>query len=167
MALRGHSGKINERGSNMGKLESTAEWQGGLEFSISAGSHTLTTDAPEIYGGKNHGPKPTHMLLAGLMGCTGMDVASLLQKMRVPVSKITLDSHADVAEQDPHIFKSIELNYRFEGEDDFGQYAEQIVRAIHMSKEKLCCVSIMYSHFCVITTRAYVNGAEVNCIADC
>ena len=38
-----------------------------MEYAIHAGDHVVITDAPEVYGGQNHGPKPTHMLLAGLM----------------------------------------------------------------------------------------------------
>ena len=70
----------------MARLESSAEWQGGMEYKIQTGDHAITIDAPEIYGGQNRGPKPTYMLLAGLMGCTGMDVASVLKKMRVSVA---------------------------------------------------------------------------------
>jgi putative redox protein len=145
----------------MAKLQAQAQWQGGMEFQIKAGDHTLVTDAPEIYGGKNHGPKPTHMLLAGLMGCTGMDVASLLRKMHVAVTNIALDSCADVVDQDPHVFTAIELDYRFEGPEELIQSVDKIRKAIHLSKEKLCCVSIMFSHFCPIHTRVYVNGAEI------
>lgn len=146
----------------MAKLESTAEWQGGMEYLIHLGDHALTIDAPEVHGGQNRGPKPTYMLLAGLMGCTGMDVASLLTKMRVPVGKITLDSCADVADQDPHVFNTIELNYRFEGGPELLDHLAQVKKAIRMSKEKLCCVSIMFSSFCPIRSRAYVNGIEVD-----
>ena len=145
----------------MSKLESSAEWQGGKEYRIKVGDHYITTDAPEIFGGKNHGPKPPYLLLAGLMGCTGMDVASLLGKMRVPAGKITLDTTADVAEVDPHVFTSIELNFRVEGEGDFMLYKDQIVKAIRMSEEKLCSVSIMYQRFCEIRTHAYINGVEI------
>jgi len=145
----------------MARLEASAEWQGGMEYLIHLGEHALTIDAPEIYGGKNHGPKPTYMLLAGLMGCTGMDVASLLVKMRVPVEKIALDSSADVANEDPHIFRSIELNYRFDSSKDLQSHIPQILKAIHLSKEKLCCVSIMYNQFCTIHSHAYVNGVEI------
>jgi putative redox protein len=145
----------------MAKLESKAEWQGGMEYLIHAGDHDITIDAPVIYGGNNHGPKPTYMLLAGLMGCTGMDVASLLAKMRVPVGKIVLDSCADVAEEDPHVFRSIELNYRFDGPVDLSQQTAQILKAIHISKEKLCCVTIMFNQFCAIHSRAFVNGVEI------
>jgi putative redox protein len=145
----------------MAKLESKAEWQGGMEYRIQAGDHQITTDAPEVYGGKNRGPKPTHMLLAGLMGCTGMDVAMLLEKMRVPVDAIALDSSADVAEEDPHVFRSIELNYRFSGSEALLRDKDKVVKAIHMSKQKLCCISIMFSRFCTIHSKAFINGQEI------
>lgn len=145
----------------MAKLESKAEWQGGMEYRIQAGDHQIITDAPEVYGGKNHGPKPTHMLLAGLMGCTGMDVAMLLEKMRVTVGAISLDSCADVADEDPHVFRSIELNYRFSGSEELLKDKDKVVKAIHMSKQKLCCVSIMFSRFCTIHSRAFINGEEI------
>ena len=145
----------------MATLTATAQWQGGMEFLNQLGDHTITTDAPEVYGGKNHGPKPTHMLLAGLMGCTGMDVASLLTKMRVPVEAIALDSSADVADEDPHVFRSIELNYRFDSAMDLLPHVEQITRAIGISKSKLCCVSIMFRQFCTIDIHVFVHGKEI------
>ena len=144
----------------MAILEASAEWQGGLEYRIQAGDHAITIDAPESYGGQNHGPKPTHMLLAGLMGCTGMDVAMLLTKMRVPVERISLTTAADVAPDDPHVFRSIDLAYLFEGGPALADQVEQIRRAIHLSKEKLCCVSIMFGRFCTIRSKAFVNGVE-------
>lgn len=145
----------------MAILAASAQWQGGMEFVNQLGDHRITTDAPEIYGGKNHGPKPTHLLLAGLMGCTGMDVAMLLTKMRVPVENISLDSSADVADEDPHVFRSITLNYRVDSAQDLRPYLKQITQAIGISKSKLCCVSIMFNHFCKIDTHLYVQGAEI------
>ena len=145
----------------MALLKAQAQWQGGMEFINQLGDHAITTDAPEIYGGKNRGPKPTYMLLAGLMGCTGMDVASLVTKMRVPVEAISLDSCADVADEDPHVFRSIVLNYRFDSNEDLAPFIKQITTAIGISKSKLCCVSIMFKQFCEIDTHAYVNGVEI------
>jgi putative redox protein len=145
----------------MAILEASAEWQGGMEYKIQAGDHAITIDAPEIYGGKNHGPKPTYMLLAGLMGCTGMDVASVLRKMRISVERISLKSSADVADDDPHVFRSIDLAYYFEGDPKLPDHAEQIRKAIQLSKEKLCCISIMFSKFCPIRLKAFLNGSEI------
>ncbi len=58
----------------------------GLAFDISfAGGHKITVDGREGFGGQDLGPRPMQLLLASLASCTGMDVISILQKMRQPV----------------------------------------------------------------------------------
>jgi putative redox protein len=133
-----------------------------MAFDVHAGDHTLIVDAPEKSGGKNEGPKPSYMLMAGLMGCTGMDVASILAKMRVPLDKFHIETTTDVAETDPHVFRKIDLDYHFEGSDDLEKHADQIRKAIALSRETYCCVSIMFSHFCPIKLRAFINGTEIS-----
>ncbi|NNG02140.1 MAG: OsmC family protein [Desulfobacteraceae bacterium] len=145
----------------MAELLSRADWRGGMGFDIHAGDHTFIIDAPTASGGKNEGPKPTYMLVAGLMSCTGMDVASILEKMRVPLRKFHLETSTDVADEDPHVFRKIDLVYHFEGDKDLKDYGTQIKKAIQLSKETYCCVSIMFKRFCPINLRAFVNGVEL------
>jgi putative redox protein len=45
---------------------------GGLKHQITAGSHTLTSDAPKDVGGQETGPDPHELLLASLGACTSM-----------------------------------------------------------------------------------------------
>ena len=40
-------------------------------------------DANEESGGNNQGPRPKPLLMVSLAGCTGMDVISILKKMKV------------------------------------------------------------------------------------
>ena len=145
----------------MAKLEASAQWQGGYEFLNQLGDHQLTSDAPVLYGGKNRGPKPTYFLLAGLMSCSGMDVALLLKKSNVPVHDIALASSADVADADPHVFRALTLTIRLQSEQDLTPFLPQIRAAIQLTKNKLCCVSIMFGEFCPITTQVWVNGEEM------
>lgn len=142
----------------MAKLEATAQWQGGYEFLNQLGDHQLTSDAPLVYGGKNHGPKPTYFLLAGLMSCSGMDVALLLKRAKVPVEEINLASSAEVAEQDPHVFEALTLTIRLQSAQDLTPHYAAIRDAIHQTKTKLCCVSIMFGEVCPVTTEVWVNG---------
>lgn len=145
----------------MAILEATAQWQGGYEFLNQLGNHQLTVDAPLSYGGKDHGPKPTYLLLAGLMSCSGMDVALLLKRAKVPVDDISLASSADVVDVDPHVFRSLTLTIRIDSTQDLSPFLPQIKEAIHQTKSKLCCVSIMFSQFCPLNTEVYVNGQEL------
>jgi len=145
----------------MAELLSRADWRGGMGFDISAGDHTFIIDAPVASGGKNEGPKPSYMLVASLMACTGMDVALVLEKMRVPLKTFHVETNTDVADEDPRVFRKIDLVYHFGGDDDLNDYGIQIKKAIQLSKETYCCVSIMFSSFCPINFRAFINGSEL------
>lgn len=145
----------------MAELISSADWRGGMGFDIHAGDHTIIIDAPEASGGKNEGPKPTYLLVAGLMSCTGMDVVLVLKKMRVPLQKFHLDTKTDVADEDPRVFKKIDLIYHFGGDKDLIDYEAKFKKAIQLSREKYCGISIMFSQFCEINYRAFINDTEI------
>ena len=119
----------------MAELLSSADWRGGMGFDIHAGDHTFVIDAPEVSGGKNEGPKPTYMLVAGLMSCTGMDVVLVLKKMRVPLQKFHMETKTEVADEDPRVFHKIDLIYHFEGDKALNDYATNIKKAIQLSRE--------------------------------
>jgi len=145
----------------MSIIESKTEWQGGFAFNVQAGNHTLTVDAPKSIGGEDSGPKPTHLLLAGLMGCTGIDVVSILKKMRVSFEKFSMDTRAKAADEDPHVFQVIDLYYYFEGKEELLKSQEQIKKAIRLSRDKYCSISIMFSAFCKIHRHVLINGEEI------
>lgn len=52
----------------------------GMSFDVEVNGHKFLIDADEKVGGENRGPRPKPLLLAGLGGCTGMDVISILRK---------------------------------------------------------------------------------------
>jgi putative redox protein len=145
----------------MPEMITSADWRGGLGFDIHADGHTFIIDAPEKVGGKNAGPKPVQMLVAGLLSCTGMDVTMILGKMRVPLKKLHLDAVTEIAGEDPRVFRKIDVIYHFEGDADLREHADKIRKAIELSKQTYCGVSIMLSKACPITLRAFVNGEEI------
>ena len=68
-------------------LTATVELTDGMAFQADTGSgHSLAMDAAVDVGGVECGPRPMEMLLVGLGGCTGMDVISILRKMRQDVT---------------------------------------------------------------------------------
>ena len=119
---------------------STAVWQGGLEFSISQDNHTFTIDGSAEHGGQNRGPRPKNLILAALMGCTGMDAVSILEKMKVRDYELTVKASAETTEKHPKIFKHIKVEFVFTGED---LPRKKIERAVSLSQEKYCGVSEM------------------------
>ena len=64
----------------MEKVKVVGKSKGNLAFEIDLNGHKIITDARKEVGGDDLGPGPKSLLLAGLIGCTGIDVASILKK---------------------------------------------------------------------------------------
>jgi putative redox protein len=79
------------------------------------------------------------MLMASLAGCTGMDVMSILKKMKVEAKGLNIRVEGIIAEEHPKIYNSIHLIYEFTGEN---LPMDRLVRAIELSQEKYCGVSL-------------------------
>ena len=97
-------------------------------------------DGPEELTGTGAGVRPIELFLLGLGGCTGMDVISILQKMRVGLRDFEIEVDADRAEDHPKVFTKIHLKYIVYGE---GIKSEDVERAISLSEEKYCSASAM------------------------
>ncbi|HRX67106.1 MAG TPA: OsmC family protein, partial [Tenuifilaceae bacterium] len=67
----------------MNKKTIHIEWQGDMKFETELDGHKLIIDAAPEVGGTDKGPRPKPLMLVALAGCTGMDVVSILKKMRV------------------------------------------------------------------------------------
>lgn len=117
---------------------SIAVWQGGLEFFIEQDNHTFTIDGSSEFGGRDKGPRPKNLLLTALIGCTGMDVVSILRKMKVEDFALTVSANGEYTEEHPRIFKFINIEYRFKG-DNLPE--KQIERAVSLSQDRYCGVS--------------------------
>ena len=114
-------------------------WKEKMAFESQLGNHVVRMDTtPEM--GDDSGASPKQMLLAGLAGCTGMDVVSLLNKMRVPFTNFEMDIEADLTEEHPIVFSEIRLIYKFYGTD---LDTAKVEKAVKLSQEKYCGVSAM------------------------
>lgn len=129
-------------------MDVRVEWKGGLQFEgIGPSGHAVVMDASVESGGKGTGPRPTEMVLFGLGGCTGIDVAILLQKMRQQVSGIVMKISAQRADKDPRRFTDIHITYEIRGTD---LDESKVARAVSLSAEKYC--SVLHSLNANITT---------------
>ena len=114
-------------------------WKEKMAFESQLGNHVVRMDTtPEL--GDDSGASPKQLLLAGLAGCTGMDVASLLKKMRVPFENFEMDVEADLTEEHPIVFSEIRLKYIFWGEN---LDKAKVEKAVNLSKDRYCGVSAM------------------------
>jgi putative redox protein len=116
--------------------------------------HQIQMDASEEVGGQNSGARPTELVLSAVAGCTGIDIISILQKMRLEPISFQMDIKGDRAENHPKRFTHIHIHYALEG--DLPE--EKVVRAIELSNDKYCSVS--HSLNAEITTSYSINGIK-------
>ncbi|KAF2961630.1 OsmC family protein [Fervidobacterium sp. 2310opik-2] len=118
-------------------------YSGMLFYSKTLSGHDLIIDAEPSFGGRDAGPRPKELLLYSLMGCTGMDVVSLLRKMRVieNMESFRMEVEYEQSQEHPKVYTKIHLKYifKFNGEPP----REQVEKAVNLSQEKYCGVSAM------------------------
>lgn len=116
-------------------------WKGGLAFEANINGHKITMDAPVEAGGQNSGPGPKKLQLAALSGCTGMDVVSILQKMRVEITAVDIEVQGNVTDEHPKHYESMHVIYSFTGKN---LAIEKLEKAVRMSEETYCGVEALY-----------------------
>ncbi len=121
------------------KIEST--WQGRNKFDAVVNGHHLTMDLSVEGGGEDAGPRPKPLMLVAMAGCTGLDVVSLMKKMRQEVEYFNLIVEGDTEEEHPNAFVKMHIIYEFRGKD---LDPEKIEKAISLSMDRYCGVSAVY-----------------------
>jgi putative redox protein len=126
------------------------KWMEGMQFVGDAPSgHAIVMDAAQEAGGANSGARPKQLLLVGLGGCTGMDVISILRKMRVPFDSFEVEVNAEESGEHPKIWTRIELVYRVVGDVP----EDKFLKAINLSQERYCAVAAMLGKTAEISVR--------------
>jgi putative redox protein len=127
-----------------------AEHGEDLSFNVELQGHTFTVDSDEQFGGKDRGPRPKALVLSALAGCTGMDVASILGKMKMPYDSFAVEVDAEQTDEHPKVYKKITLRYIFTGSD---LDRSKIEKAVNLSETKYCGVSAMLGKTAEIQTE--------------
>ena len=127
-----------------------------LQFSaVSDSNHAIILDAGKDMS-YDQGCRPKELFLMGLIGCTGMDVVSLLRKMRVPFKNVTVSADAESSTEHPKFFTNIHIIYTFIG-DNIDE--SKVEKAITLSMERYCAVTAMLEKTTRIT-HSYIIEKE-------
>ena len=130
-------------------MKAKIKWVEDMMFMGQSGSgHAVVVDGPPALGGKNMGIRPMEMMLMGLGGCTSFDVMLILQRSRQEVTDCVAELSSERAETDPKVFTKIHLHYVVKGK---GLDEKKVARAVNMTAEKYCSVSIMLSQSVDVT----------------
>jgi len=116
-------------------VEAKAIWIDDQRFlGQASSSHGIVVD-----GDKKTGNSPMELVLIGLCGCTGYDVASILTKKREPFTSIEVRAEAERAASPPTVYTEIRLVYRVGGKVSH----KAVEDAVRLSEEKYCSVAAM------------------------
>ncbi len=122
-------------------LSATVDLLDGMAFRATSGTgHVVVMDAAPEVGGGDAGARPMEMLLLGLGGCTGMDVISMLRKMRQDVSSYQIRLRGERATEHPKIFSAISLEHVVCGR---ALSVEAVKRAVELSATRYCSAAAM------------------------
>lgn len=117
------------------------KWIDNLAFEATVDGHKMIVDAKPEVGGTDKGPPPKPFMMVALGGCTGIDVASLLKKMRIEVEQLNIIIEGDITEEHPKHFSGMHIIYEFKGKD---LPLDKLERAVDLSQKKYCGVSESY-----------------------
>ncbi len=134
--------------------EINLKWMDGMSFETEINGFKITLDASDEVGGQNKGPRPKPFVLVALAGCTGMDVVSILNKMRVEYDSLNIKVESELSEEHPITFTSMKVIFEFTGTD---LPLDKIKKAVSLSDEKYCGVSALYKKAIPVTTEIRIT----------
>jgi putative redox protein len=137
----------------MAKVET--QWISEMSFNSTVNNHRIVMDSDPAFGGQEKGPRPKMLVLSALGGCTGMDVVSILNKMKVSPDSFRVVAEADIADEHPKVFTKIHLTYEFKGKN---LSQDKLKKAVNLSQERYCSVSAMLKKVCPFTYEIKITG---------
>jgi putative redox protein len=124
-------------------MKATIKWLDHMSFVGESGSgHSIVMDGPPDDGGRNMGVRPMEMVLLGMGGCTAFDLVLILQRQRQDIADCQVELEAERAAEAPKVFTKIHVHYIVSGKN---LDENKVARAVKMTAEKYCSVSIMLS----------------------
>lgn len=133
----------------------TTTWKENMEFeSDNPSNHKLTMYDTSADNGDKVGFGPKALMLSSLAGCTGLDVVSLLKKMRAEAEDFKIIVTGELTEEHPKFYHKVDVEYHFYGSD---LQEDKIKKAVNLSVERYCGVMEMFRQFAKVSTEVYLH----------
>jgi putative redox protein len=117
------------------------KWVQALQFVASCESgHAVVFDGPTNVGGSNTASRPGEMLLMALGSCTGIDVVSILNKMRVPFESLEVEVRGEQAPEHPKVWTEVWVKFIVKGDVP----EDKLKKAIELSRDRYCSVGALF-----------------------
>ncbi len=129
----------------------------GLTLTDATGN-TMMIDIPVDQGGTSKGMRPMQTVLAALIGCSSVDVVSILKKQRQEFTSFKMEADGNREEgKEPSLWQNIQLTFLLEGTLDAGK----AFRAAELSINKYCSVAeTLRKAGAIITFTVIINGEQ-------
>ena len=115
-------------------------WQGGMKFtSVGSFGTEMVTDAARDVGGGESAASPIEWLVFALGACTGMDVVSILRKMKQQITSYSIEVEVQRPTNDyPRPIEKAHIVHTLSGP---ALEPEMVEKAVRLSDEKYCAVA--------------------------
>ncbi len=128
--------------------------QQAMEFVVTAGPHSVTTDYPLKAGEAGVGPRPLEMLLGSLASCAGGSMVALLGRAGQPLAGLRVTARGERRSEHPTVFTRIALEFVVRGPVD----EAVVAKAIAQSESTICPVWAMLKPGTPITSSFRIEA---------
>ena len=141
-------------------MKVNTRWTEKMSLLAVADGHEVGMDAKRPIGAGS-AQTPKELVIAGLTGCTAMDVVALLKKHRQPLESFEIDAEVEKSASGyPEVFTKAMLTFKFKGALD----ESRVIEAVTLSQTQYCGVSAMLAKAFPIFYRIEINGALVGSV---
>ncbi len=135
----------------------TTQWKGNMLFeSDNPSGHSVLIDTSPENGGNNEGLGPKALMLSSLAGCSGLDVVSIMNKMKVTVDDFKMEVVGELTDEHPKYYHTVTVDYHFYGAD---LDEKKLQRAVDLSVETYCGVMEMFRRFAKVEINTYFHSS--------
>ena len=131
------------------------KWSEGMKFQTIGPNGSSITVGSSLEGDNQKVPSPKALMLSSLAACSGIDVVSILEKMKIKLSDFKINTIGSLTQEHPKYYNKVSMEYHFYGEK---LDKEKINKAVNLSITKYCGVMEMFRSFAEITTEIHYNS---------
>lgn len=133
----------------------STKWLSNMTFeSNNPSGHNLKIDIAKEEGGDGHGYRPKALMLSSLAGCSGLDVVSLIKKMKLKVEEFHIETIANLTDEHPKFYDKVVVEYHFYGSN---LKENKLQKAVDLSVEKYCGVMEMFRQFAEMEIKTFFH----------
>jgi putative redox protein len=131
------------------------KWSEGMSFETISPNGISLRLGSSLEGDSEKIASPKALMLSSLAVCSGIDVVSILEKMKVELKDFKINTVGSLTQEHPKYYNKVSMEYHFYG-DQLDK--EKINKAVNLSITKYCGVMEMFRSFAEITTEIYYNS---------